>query len=85
MDSLRSLPERFAAMGDPHAAIDEKHYSIEPLLELAEKQKAAGEQDAPWPPNYARQEGEPPRVQPSRRRKKKEETPPASGAGFTPA
>jgi bifunctional non-homologous end joining protein LigD len=68
--TLKTVPERFAAIGDPHAAIDEKHYSIDPLLELSEKQKAAGEQDAPWPPNYAKQEGEPPRVAPSRRRKK---------------
>jgi bifunctional non-homologous end joining protein LigD len=70
--TLKTVPERFAAMGDPHALIDEKHYSLEPLLELSEKQKAAGEQDAPWPPNYAKQDGEPPRVAPSRRKKKTE-------------
>jgi bifunctional non-homologous end joining protein LigD len=70
--TLKTVPERFASIGDPHAAIDEKHYSIEPLLELSEKQKAAGEQDAPWPPNYAKQDGEPPRVAPSRRKKKTE-------------
>jgi bifunctional non-homologous end joining protein LigD len=68
--TLKTVPERFASIGDPHAAIDEKHYSIEPLLELSEKQKAQGEQDAPWPPHYAKQEGEPPRAAPSRRRKK---------------
>jgi bifunctional non-homologous end joining protein LigD len=70
--TLKTVPERFASLGDPHAAIDEKHYSLEPLLELSEKQEAAGEQDAPWPPNYAKQDGEPPRVAPSRRKKKKE-------------
>jgi bifunctional non-homologous end joining protein LigD len=68
--TLRTVPERFASIGDPHAAIDEKHYSIEPLLELSENRKAQGEQDAPWPPHYAKQEGEPPRAAPSRRLKK---------------
>jgi hypothetical protein len=43
-------------------------HSLEPLLELVARQEAAGEGDAPWPPNYAKQPGEPPRVQPSRRR-----------------
>jgi bifunctional non-homologous end joining protein LigD len=70
--NLKTVPGRFADLGDPHAAIEEKHYSIEPLLELSEKQKAQGEQDAPWPPHYAKQEGEPPRAAPSRRRKKAE-------------
>jgi bifunctional non-homologous end joining protein LigD len=68
--TLKTVPERFARIGDPHAAIDEKKYSLEPLLELGEKQKAQGGQDAPWPPHYAKQDDEPPRVAPSRRRKK---------------
>jgi len=38
---------------------------------LSARQKAEGQQDAPWPPNYAKQEDEPPRVAPSRRRKEK--------------
>jgi bifunctional non-homologous end joining protein LigD len=67
--TLKTVPDRFAKLGDPHAAIDEKHYSLLPLLELSEKQKRQGQEDAPWPPNYAKQEGEPPRVAPSKRRK----------------
>ena len=39
------------------------------LLELSARHEAEGLGDAPWPPNYAKQEGEPPRVQPSRRRR----------------
>jgi DNA ligase D-like protein (predicted polymerase) len=68
--NLRTVPERFARLGDPHAAIDDKHYSLESLLELSARQKSEGQQDAPWPPHYAKQEGEPARVAPSRRRKK---------------
>ena len=43
-------------------------WSLEPLLELSARDEAAGQGDAPWPPNYAKQPGEPPRVQPSKRR-----------------
>jgi len=38
------------------------------LLELSARQETAGLGDAPWPPHYAKQAGEPPRVQPSRRK-----------------
>jgi DNA ligase D len=71
--NLKTVPERFARLGDPHASIDEKQYSIEPLLELSKKQAEQGEQDAPWPPNFPKMENEPPRVQPSRRKKSKQE------------
>src|SRR5439155_4025041 len=67
--TLASLPERFRQIGDPGAAIDEHPGSLEPLLELAARQEAGGETDAPWPPHYPKQAGEPPRVQPSKRRK----------------
>jgi bifunctional non-homologous end joining protein LigD len=62
--TLASMPERFR-QGDPHTGIDEKAFSLQPLLELFERQ---GEGDAPWPPQYKKQAGEPPRVQPSRRK-----------------
>jgi hypothetical protein len=62
------MPERFAAIGDRHAKIDEHPCSLEPLLELSARQEAAGFGDAPWPPHYAKQPGEPPRVAPSRRK-----------------
>ena len=68
--TLATVPDRFKRIGDPHAAIDEVKGSLESLLELAKRQKAAGEADAPWPPHYAKGEEEPVRAQPSRRRKK---------------
>jgi hypothetical protein len=66
--TLRTMPARFAAIGDRHAAIDAHPCSLEPLLELSARQETAGLGDAPWPPHYAKQEGEPPRVQPSKAR-----------------
>jgi DNA ligase D-like protein (predicted polymerase) len=66
--TLRTMPARFAAIGDRHASIDENPGSLEALLELSARQEAAGLGDAPWPPHYAKQDGEPPRVQPSRRK-----------------
>jgi DNA ligase D-like protein (predicted polymerase) len=66
--TLRTMPARFAAVGDRHAGIDESPCSLEGLLELSARQEAEGQGDAPWPPHYAKQAGEPPRVQPSRRK-----------------
>ena len=48
--------------------MDEAAGSLEPLLGLADQDEAAGLPDAPWPPHYDKQAGEPPRVQPSKRR-----------------
>ncbi|AKF04066.1 non-homologous end-joining DNA ligase [Sandaracinus amylolyticus] len=64
--TLRTMPARFARIGDPHAKIDETRCTLDALLELSAKQEAEGQGDAPWPPHYAKQPGEPPRVQPSR-------------------
>jgi len=63
--TLATMPERFRQLGDPHAAIDRVACSLEPLLDLFDKQ---GLGDAPWPPHYKKQAGEPVRVQPSKRR-----------------
>jgi DNA ligase D len=54
---------------DPWATINERPQSLEPLLELHERDMAAGLLDAPWPPVYPKQPNEPPRVAPSRARK----------------
>ena len=43
--------------------------SLETLLELSARQEAEGQGDAPWPPHYAKQPGEPDRVAPSRKKK----------------
>lgn len=63
--TLATMPGRFRKLGDRHAGIDEHAHSLEPLLELFERQ---GLGDAPWPPQYRKQEGEPPRVQPSKQK-----------------
>jgi len=66
--TILTIPRRFEALGDPHAAMDETPGSLEPLLELAAKDEAAGLADAPWPPHFRKMEGEAPRVMPSRAR-----------------
>ena len=66
--TLATMPERFAKLGDRHAGIDGAAGSLEPLLELSARQEREGQGDAPWPPHYRKQPGEPPRVQPSKRR-----------------
>jgi bifunctional non-homologous end joining protein LigD len=67
--TISTVPERFASIGDPGAGIDDAVGSLEALLELSRRDEAEGLGDAPWPPNYRKQEGEPPRVQPSRQRR----------------
>jgi DNA ligase D-like protein (predicted polymerase) len=66
--TLRTMPARFAEIGDRHAGIDGSAGTLDALLELSARQEAGGQGDAPWPPHYAKQAGEPPRVQPSRRK-----------------
>jgi bifunctional non-homologous end joining protein LigD len=62
------MPARFAAVGDRHADIDQSPGILDALLELSARQEAEGLGDAPLPPHYAKQAGEPPRVQPSRKK-----------------
>ncbi|MBX3233234.1 MAG: DNA primase [Labilithrix sp.] len=64
--TLRTVPAIFAERGDAHAAIDARSYSIEPLLQLAERFETEGQGDAPWPPHFGKAPGEAPRVAPSR-------------------
>ena len=66
--TLRTMPARFARLGDVGAGIDATPGSLDALLELAARQKSAGLADAPWPPHYAKGADEPPRVEPSRRK-----------------
>jgi DNA ligase D-like protein (predicted polymerase) len=66
--TLGTMPARFAALGDRHAAIDRHPGSLAGLLALADRQAREGLGDAPWPPHFRKQPGEPARVQPSRRR-----------------
>jgi len=67
--TLRTMPARFAAVGDRHEGIDESPGSLEGLLDLSARQAEQGQGDAPWPPHYAKQAGEPTRVAPSRRKR----------------
>ncbi len=59
-----TMPARFAAIGNPHG--DQVARSLDGLLELAARDEAEGLGDAPWPPHFAKQEGEGKRVQPSK-------------------
>jgi bifunctional non-homologous end joining protein LigD len=66
--TLATVPALLRAQGDRAEGIDEAVGSLEALLELSAKHEADGEGDAPWPPHYRKQAGEPPRVQPSKRK-----------------
>jgi bifunctional non-homologous end joining protein LigD len=67
--TLVTAPTRFAERGDASAGIDEAAGSLDALLALSAAQEAEGLGDAPWPPNYKKQSGEPPRVAPSKAKK----------------
>jgi DNA ligase D-like protein (predicted polymerase) len=64
--TVLTVPARFAEQGDPHAKMDEAVGSLEKLFELAERDEAEGLGDAPWPPHFAKGDGEATRVAPSR-------------------
>jgi bifunctional non-homologous end joining protein LigD len=66
--TLATMPRRFAEVGDRHEGIDLRPCSLASLLELSARHERDGLGDAPWPPHYRKQAGEPSRVQPSRRR-----------------
>jgi bifunctional non-homologous end joining protein LigD len=66
--TLATMPARYAQLGDRHEGIDRSAGSLEQLLELSAKHEKEGLGDAPWPPHYEKKQGEPPRVQPSKRR-----------------
>jgi DNA ligase D-like protein (predicted polymerase) len=66
--TLATVPAHVAEAGDPHAAMDDHADSLDRLLELSARHEAEGLGDAPWPPHYEKQRGEPRRVQPSRAR-----------------
>ena len=64
--TLRTVPARLAERGDPSADIDDHPGSLDGLLALSQADEERGLGDAPWPPHFAKQPGEPKRVQPSR-------------------
>jgi DNA ligase D len=67
--TLSSLPARLEVTGDPWLAMNADPQSLAPFLAMHERDTAAGLLDAPWPPVYPKQPGEPPRVAPSRAKK----------------
>ena len=66
--TMANMPSRFAQIGDRHRAIDDHAGSLDALLERSARHEREGHGDAPWPPHYRKQPGEPARVQPSKRR-----------------
>ncbi len=68
--TIPSMLERFAKLGDVQAGIDDAVCDLRVLLEWVEREEAAGEGEAPYPPNFPKMPGEPPRVQPSRAKRK---------------
>jgi DNA ligase D len=65
---LRTMPPRFAKIGDPHATIDDVAHDLTPLLEWSARDEKAGQGDLPYPPDHPKMPGEPKRVQPSKDR-----------------
>jgi bifunctional non-homologous end joining protein LigD len=82
-DDLRidTVPQRVAEVGDPSAEIDAHAGSLDQLLALAARDEEEGLGDAPWPPHFRKQRGEPKRVQPSRARPPEDEQPARSRSG----
>jgi DNA ligase D len=66
--TVASMPARFADVGDRHSAIDDAAHSLQPLLDMYERDAGEGRGDMPYPPDYPKMPGEPKRVQPSRDR-----------------
>jgi DNA ligase D-like protein (predicted polymerase) len=70
---LGDFAARWVEVGDLHAGIDDNPGRLESLLALVAQHEEEGMGDAPWPPHYPKQPGEPPRVQPSRQRRPDED------------
>ena len=68
--TVATLPARVDSGGDPWEDMNGNPQSLEPLLEMHERDMANGLMDAPWPPVYPKQPGEPPRVSKSRAKKR---------------
>src|SRR5256885_1328875 len=73
--TLGTMPKRLAKIGDRHAEMDTKPGALDALLEMSARQEREGQGDAPWPPHYRKEPGEPPRVQPAKSRMRAEKYP----------
>jgi bifunctional non-homologous end joining protein LigD len=67
--TVLTVPARFASIGDLQATMEDHAGTLDALLEMAAHDESNGIGDAPWPPHFAKGEGEGPRVQPSKARK----------------
>ncbi len=67
--TLNGFRSRWDRIGDLTTGIDDDAGNLEPLLSMVRADEERGLGDAPWPPHYPKQSGEPPRVQPSKRKK----------------
>jgi DNA ligase D-like protein (predicted polymerase) len=67
--TINTVPARVRDHGDAWATMSGEPQSLEPLLEMSARDRGAGLQDAPWPPQYPKMPDEPRRVAPSRARK----------------
>jgi DNA ligase D len=67
--TMATMPARFAELGDVQGGIDDAVNDLRKLFEWVEREEAAGEGEAPYPPNFPKMPGEPKRVQPSRAKK----------------
>ena len=65
---MATMPKRFEQLGDVQAGIDDTVSDLRVLLEWVERDESAGLGEAPYPPNFPKMPGEPPRVQPSRKK-----------------
>lgn len=67
---IRTMPRRYAEVGDVHVDMDDHAFRLDRLLELADRdERERGLGDMPYPPEYPKMPGEPKRVQPSRARR----------------
>lgn len=69
--TILTVPDRLRTVGDPWANFHDKPGSIDTLLEWWQRDLDSGLGELPFPPDYPKMPGEPPRVQPSRAKKDK--------------
>jgi DNA ligase D len=67
--TILTVPSRLREVGDPWQDFAASPGSIQPLLDWWERDLAAGLGELPFPPDFPKMPGEPPRVQPSKARK----------------
>jgi hypothetical protein len=66
--TVRTVPERLRTTGDPWAGMHDTAGRIDVLLQWWERDLEQGLGELPFPPDFPKMPGEPPRVQPSRAR-----------------